>query len=161
MVEPALRAQYLTFQEASSPYAPLASQGSMNDVSQLYSSPSMPNISLGRPHVPSGSSKDGLQMSTQTEAEMRAAYAARFGMPLTGQMLQGSLPFYPTLPGMLIFFLINQGIYILCCQLLTMTTATPHRPVTFRSKCRRWSRHNNKVLSLLCTTTLYQSQILR
>lgn len=40
-------------------------------------------------------------MSPQSEAEVRAAYAAhRFGMPLTGQMLQGSLPFYPTLPGL-------------------------------------------------------------
>lgn len=34
-----------------------------------------------------------------SEAEVRAAFAARFGMPLTGQMLPGTLPFYPTLPG--------------------------------------------------------------
>ncbi|XP_059470231.1 histone deacetylase 4 [Neocloeon triangulifer] len=89
------------FKEASSPYAPLAnSQGSMNDLSQLYSSPSMPNISLGRPHVPSASSgqQEGMKISPQTEAEVRAAYAARYGLPLTGQMLQNSLPFYPTLP---------------------------------------------------------------
>ncbi|XP_065340018.1 histone deacetylase 4 isoform X7 [Cloeon dipterum] len=92
-------------EEAGSPYAPLAnSQGSMNDLSQLYSSPSMPNISLGRPHVASGSSpvggqqEQGIKISPQTEAEVRAAYAARYGLPLTGQMLQNSLPFYPTLP---------------------------------------------------------------
>lgn len=28
---------------------------------------------------------------------MRAAFTARLGMPLTGQMLHGTLPFYPSL----------------------------------------------------------------
>jgi len=32
-----------------------------------------------------------------SEAEVRAAFTARLGMPLTGQMLHGTLPFYPSL----------------------------------------------------------------
>ncbi|KAK7793181.1 hypothetical protein R5R35_012827 [Gryllus longicercus] len=82
-----------------SPYGPLASssqQGSISDLS-LYSSPSMPNISLGRPPVHSSSSSEG-KLAPESEAEVRAAFTARFGMPLTGQMLPGTLPFYPTLP---------------------------------------------------------------
>jgi len=83
-----------------SPYGPLASsshQGSMNDLS-LYSSPSMPNISLGRPPIHSSLS-DGAKLAPVSEAEVRAACTARLGMPLTGQMLPGTLPYYPTLPG--------------------------------------------------------------
>jgi hypothetical protein len=81
-----------------SPYGPLASsshQGSMSDLS-LYSSPSMPNISLGRPPI---HSSEGAKLAPVSEAEVRAAFTARLGMPLTGQMLPGTLPFYPTLPG--------------------------------------------------------------
>lgn len=86
----------------------------------------MPNISLGRPHVPSGSStvsrapsaacdvleedeegcfhpgrvsysQTSTKLATVSEAEVRAAFTARLGMPLTGQMLPGTLPFYPSL----------------------------------------------------------------
>lgn len=32
-----------------------------------------------------------------SEAEVRAACTARLGMPLTGQMLPGTLPYYPSL----------------------------------------------------------------
>lgn len=49
----------------------------------------MPNISLAAHHVLS---------PDLSEAEVRAACTARLGMPLTGQMLPGTLPFYPTLP---------------------------------------------------------------
>ncbi|XP_011701273.1 PREDICTED: histone deacetylase 4 isoform X7 [Wasmannia auropunctata] len=70
-------------------------QGSLSDLS-LFSSPSMPNISLGRPHVPSSSSS-GTKLAPVSEAEVRAAFTARLGMPLTGQMLHGTLPFYPSL----------------------------------------------------------------
>lgn len=71
-------------------------QGSMSDLS-LYSSPSMPNISLGRPPAPS-SSREGGKLAPVSEAEVRAAFTARLGMPLTGQMMPGTLPYYPTLP---------------------------------------------------------------
>ncbi|XP_011874063.1 PREDICTED: histone deacetylase 4 isoform X3 [Vollenhovia emeryi] len=70
-------------------------QGSLSDLS-LFSSPSMPNISLGRPHVPSSSSS-GTKLAPVSEAEVRAAFTARFGMPLTGQMLHSNLPSYPSL----------------------------------------------------------------
>ncbi|KAL0131123.1 hypothetical protein PUN28_002598 [Cardiocondyla obscurior] len=69
-------------------------QGSLSDLS-LFSSPSMPNISLGRPHVQSSSS--GTKLAPVSEAEVRAAFTARLGMPLTGQMLHSNLPYYPTL----------------------------------------------------------------
>lgn len=69
----------------------------MSDLS-LYSSPSMPNISLGRPPSSHGSGHDN-KLASVSEAEVRAAFTARLGMPLTGQMLPGTLPFYPTLPG--------------------------------------------------------------
>ncbi|XP_073970924.1 histone deacetylase 4 isoform X4 [Rhodnius prolixus] len=70
--------------------------GSLSDLSSLYSSPSMPNISLGRP--PNTSAGEGSKLAPVSEADVRAAFAARLGMPLTGQMLPGTLPFYPTLP---------------------------------------------------------------
>ncbi|XP_022905538.1 histone deacetylase 4 [Onthophagus taurus] len=54
----------------------------------LFSSPSMPNISLAAHHL----SPD------LSEAALRARCTARLGMPLTGQMLPGTLPFYPSLP---------------------------------------------------------------
>ncbi|KAG8237534.1 hypothetical protein J437_LFUL017464, partial [Ladona fulva] len=71
-------------------------QGSISDLS-LYSSPSMPNISLGRPPVPH-SSAESMKLAPVSEAEVRAAFTARLGMPLTGQMMPGTIPFYPTLP---------------------------------------------------------------
>ncbi|XP_031345605.1 histone deacetylase 7 isoform X1 [Photinus pyralis] len=55
----------------------------------LFSSPSMPNISLAAHHVLS---------PDLSEAAVRAACTARLGMPLTGQMLPGTLPYYPSLP---------------------------------------------------------------
>ena len=69
----------------------------MSDLS-LYSSPSMPNISLGRPPSSHNSGHEN-KLASVSEAEVRAAFTARLGMPLTGQMLPGTLPFYPTLPG--------------------------------------------------------------
>ncbi|XP_033221341.1 histone deacetylase 4 isoform X4 [Belonocnema kinseyi] len=78
-----------------SPLTSSSQQGSLSDLS-LFSSPSMPNISLGRPHVPS-SSTSGTKLAPVSEAEVRAAFTARLGMPLTGQMLPGTLPFYPSL----------------------------------------------------------------
>nr|CAD7264236.1 unnamed protein product [Timema shepardi] len=88
----------LTQEGEDSTYGQLAgsSQGSMNDLS-LYSSPSMPNISLGRPPAHSSTSEN-VKLAPVSEAELRAAYTARLGVPLTGQMLSGTLPFYPTLP---------------------------------------------------------------
>ncbi|XP_050531145.1 histone deacetylase 4 isoform X3 [Daktulosphaira vitifoliae] len=68
---------------------------SVADLSALYTSPSMPNISLGRPP----SNTDGSKLLTSvSEAEVRAAFTARLGVPLTGQMLSSTLPYYPTLP---------------------------------------------------------------
>lgn len=55
----------------------------------LFSSPSMPNISLAAHHVLS---------PDLSEAAVRAACTVRLGLPLTGQMLPGTLPFYPSLP---------------------------------------------------------------
>lgn len=56
----------------------------------LFSSPSMPNISVAAHHV--------LSSPDLSEAAIRAACTARLGMPLTGQMLPGTLPYYPSLP---------------------------------------------------------------
>nr|CAD7575720.1 unnamed protein product [Timema californicum] len=41
---------------------------------------------------------ENVKLAPVSEAELRAAYTARLGVPLTGQMLSGTLPFYPTLP---------------------------------------------------------------
>ncbi|XP_022235146.1 histone deacetylase 4-like, partial [Limulus polyphemus] len=64
----------------------------------LYSSPSMPNITLGRPPVPTSNAAEGKGMSAMSEAQLRATAAARLGVPLTSHMLHSSLPFYPSLP---------------------------------------------------------------
>ncbi|XP_022251824.1 histone deacetylase 4-like isoform X3 [Limulus polyphemus] len=77
-------------EEPGSPYI----LGYCNDMA-LYSSPSMPNITLGRPPVPTSSTIEGKGMS---EAQVRAMAAARLGVPLTSHMLHSSLPFYPSLP---------------------------------------------------------------
>lgn len=42
--------------------------------------------------------QDGSKLSSVSEAEVRAAFTARLGVPLTGQMLSSTLPYYPTLP---------------------------------------------------------------
>lgn len=42
--------------------------------------------------------QDGSKLSAVSEAEVRAAFTARLGAPLTGQMLSRTLPYYPTLP---------------------------------------------------------------
>ncbi|XP_075237492.1 histone deacetylase 4 isoform X2 [Lycorma delicatula] len=82
-------------QEEGEPGYGNANSGSISDLS-LYSSPSMPNISLGRP--PASSSTEGSKLTPVSEAEVRAAFTARFGTSLTGHMLPGTLPYYPTLP---------------------------------------------------------------
>uniref|UniRef100_A0A8D8W924 Histone deacetylase n=1 Tax=Cacopsylla melanoneura TaxID=428564 RepID=A0A8D8W924_9HEMI len=58
--------------------------GSMCDLTSLYTSPSLPNISLGRP--PSAS--EGKKLASVSEAEVRAAFTSRLGLPL---------PYYPSL----------------------------------------------------------------
>lgn len=52
-------------------------------------------IPLKSHHVPR--SQSGTKLAPVSEAEVRAAFTARLGMPLTGQMLHGTLPFYPSL----------------------------------------------------------------
>lgn len=42
-------------------------------------------------------SQSGTKLAPVSEAEVRAAFTARLGMPLTGQMLHSNLPFYPSL----------------------------------------------------------------
>ncbi|KAK7602204.1 hypothetical protein V9T40_009645 [Parthenolecanium corni] len=86
-------------EEVEPQYRPLTNNvdrnESVNDLS-LFSSPSLPNISLGRPPSTTDNSK---RLAPVSEAEMRAAFTARLGMPLTGQFLPSTLPCYPTLPG--------------------------------------------------------------
>ncbi|KAL3250107.1 hypothetical protein MRX96_055708 [Rhipicephalus microplus] len=79
----------------TSPYHPL-NQGGNSDLA-LYSSPSMPNISLGRPPVAT-STADGKILNSVSEAQVRAMAAARLGMPLTSHVLHSSLPFCSPLP---------------------------------------------------------------
>ncbi|KAL1435496.1 hypothetical protein MTO96_000167 [Rhipicephalus appendiculatus] len=79
----------------TSPYHPL-NQGGSSDLA-LYSSPSMPNISLGRPPVAT-STADGKILNSVSEAQVRAMAAARLGMPLTSHVLHSSLPFCSPLP---------------------------------------------------------------
>ncbi|KAG1678324.1 Histone deacetylase 4 [Nymphon striatum] len=83
-------------QEEPNGYNASTSQGSMGDLI-LYQSPSMPNISLGRPPVPASSSNENAT-TTVSEAQIRAMAAARFGAPLTSNSLFGPLPYYPSLP---------------------------------------------------------------
>ncbi|BFZ01040.1 hypothetical protein BsWGS_04077 [Bradybaena similaris] len=64
----------------------------------LYTSPSMPNISLGRPPT----SASGSPVST--EEELRVAMSARLGIALPGaaHLMAGTLPgYFPALPGVL------------------------------------------------------------
>ncbi|XP_013777776.1 histone deacetylase 4-like [Limulus polyphemus] len=81
-------------QEEPGPHSALGQGKDMT----LYSSPSMPNITLGRPPLPTSSSTEGKGMSSVSEAQVRAMAAARLGVPLTSHMLHSSLPFYPSLP---------------------------------------------------------------
>ncbi|XP_054163857.1 histone deacetylase 4-like isoform X2 [Oppia nitens] len=84
--------------------------GSFCDLT-LYSSPSLPNISLGRPHVPitttttSASVTSSLESSgkstTTSMSETQMQRALRFAMPLNihpGHHSTAGLPFYPSLP---------------------------------------------------------------
>ncbi|KAK7109123.1 histone deacetylase 4-like isoform X3 [Littorina saxatilis] len=62
----------------------------------LYSSPSMPNISLGRPPV-SGPTSGSTSSSVVTEEELRTALSARMGLPLATHILPGAAPcFFPS-----------------------------------------------------------------
>ncbi|XP_076461218.1 histone deacetylase 4-like isoform X3 [Babylonia areolata] len=66
----------------------------------LYTSPSMPNISLGRPPVsaPSTGSKSSPVVA---EEELRTAFSAGMGLPLATHLLPGAAPcFFPSLPVM-------------------------------------------------------------
>lgn len=47
--------------------------------------------------IPINFAQSGTKLAPVSEAEVRAAFTARLGMPLTGQMLHGNLPFYPSL----------------------------------------------------------------
>ncbi|XP_022256382.1 histone deacetylase 4-like [Limulus polyphemus] len=60
----------------------------------LHSSPSLPNISLGRPpaYYPNESK------SAISETQAKASVTAQLGLPLTHQSLHSTLPFYPPLP---------------------------------------------------------------
>lgn len=79
----------------TSPFHSLTGQGSVSDLT-LYSSPSMPNISLGRPPV--HNSAENKSLVATSEAQVRAMAASRLGIPLTSHMLHSSLPFFPALP---------------------------------------------------------------
>ncbi|KAK3108585.1 hypothetical protein FSP39_011347 [Pinctada imbricata] len=61
----------------------------------LYPSPSMPNISLGRPPSSSGTNNSS---SSPTEAELRAA---RLGMSIPSHMMPAGYPMYPIPPAVL------------------------------------------------------------
>ncbi|XP_064648608.1 histone deacetylase 4-like isoform X2 [Lineus longissimus] len=64
----------------------------------LYTSPSMPNISLGKPPSASSLTQSSVVTPETSEAELRAMAAARLGLPLTGHMLT-TLPYFtPSLP---------------------------------------------------------------
>ncbi|EFX72406.1 histone deacetylase HDAC4 protein-like protein [Daphnia pulex] len=78
---------WTTFSEISpSQYHLMAShgQGSISDLT-LYSSPSLPNISLGRPAIASHHAAEppGLAMVSEV-VDMRAAFSVRMGLPATG-----------------------------------------------------------------------------
>ncbi|XP_076360796.1 histone deacetylase 4-like isoform X3 [Tachypleus tridentatus] len=83
----------ISIQEEPGPYL----FGQCSNMS-LYSSPSMPNITLGRPPVPTNNAVEGKGMLAVSEAQLRATAAARLGIPLTSHMLHSSLPFCPSLP---------------------------------------------------------------
>ncbi|XP_069940162.1 histone deacetylase 9 isoform X4 [Cherax quadricarinatus] len=68
-------------------------QGSCSDLT-VYSS--LPNISMGRP--PHSTQPEGMKLPIVSEADMRAAFTAHVGMPLTSHVLSSTLPYYPTLP---------------------------------------------------------------
>ncbi|KAL4222959.1 Histone deacetylase 7 [Mactra antiquata] len=76
------------------PYLLYHTMGYVNP--DLYTSPSMPNISLGRPPSAGGSGNH----SNYSESELRSMGAARLGLPLSSQGVQGSgIPgYHPSLP---------------------------------------------------------------
>ncbi|XP_022648237.1 histone deacetylase 5-like isoform X6 [Varroa destructor] len=78
----------------------LTSGGQILEQSMLYSSPSMPNISLGRPSAAQPSPIiDGKMLSSMSEVQVRAMAAARLGLPLVSyHVLQPNLAFCSQLP---------------------------------------------------------------
>ncbi|XP_053373129.1 histone deacetylase 4-like isoform X2 [Mercenaria mercenaria] len=93
-VHPALSNGNLKEDTHIHPYLLYHTMGYVNP--DLYTSPSMPNISLGRPPSAGGNGTH----SNYSEAELRAMGAARLGLPLSSQGLQGSgMPgYHPSLP---------------------------------------------------------------
>ncbi|GFU59775.1 histone deacetylase 4 [Nephila pilipes] len=88
-----------TIQEESptSLYNSVSSQGSISDFT-LYSSPSLPNISLGRPPVPTSTADIGKNGTPAgSDVQSRDISTIRLGMPLTSNVLH-SLAYYPALP---------------------------------------------------------------
>ncbi|GFV58778.1 histone deacetylase 4 [Trichonephila clavipes] len=88
-----------TIQEESptSLYNSVSSQGSISDFT-LYSSPSLPNISLGRPPVPTSTADIGKNgTAAGSDVQSRDISTIRLGMPLTSNVLH-SLAYYPALP---------------------------------------------------------------
>ncbi|GBL80806.1 hypothetical protein AVEN_188911-1, partial [Araneus ventricosus] len=83
-------------------YNSVSSQGSISDFT-LYSSPSLPNISLGRPPVPTSTAELGKNGTPAgSDVQSRDMSAIRLGMPLTSNVLH-SLAYYPALPGRYLF----------------------------------------------------------
>ncbi|XP_067649749.1 histone deacetylase 4-like isoform X3 [Haliotis asinina] len=65
----------------------------------LYTSPSMPNISLGRPPTSGPSSVSGSTSSSVASEEELRAMTARLGMPIASHLLPNALPgYFPSLP---------------------------------------------------------------
>uniref|UniRef100_A0ABD2W3X1 Histone deacetylase n=1 Tax=Trichogramma kaykai TaxID=54128 RepID=A0ABD2W3X1_9HYME len=85
----------------------------------LFSSPSMPNISVSKSQLQSGSARTPT-LAPVSEAEVRAAYTARFGGPLTGQILPDTLPSYPS-----ISLAEGETIYLPQGHVVSMSGATP------------------------------------
>ncbi|XP_042904634.1 histone deacetylase 4 isoform X2 [Parasteatoda tepidariorum] len=87
-----------TIQEESptSLYNSVNSPGSISDFT-LYSSPSLPNISLGRPPVPTSAEIGKSAVPAGSEVQGRDISTIRLGMPLTSNVLH-SLTYYPALP---------------------------------------------------------------
>ncbi|KFM68134.1 hypothetical protein X975_27199, partial [Stegodyphus mimosarum] len=78
-------------------YNSVSSQGSISDFT-LYSSPSLPNISLGRPPVPTSTGEIGKNAAPAgSDVQGRDITAMRLSMPLSTNVLH-SLAYYPALP---------------------------------------------------------------
>ncbi|XP_044737712.1 histone deacetylase 4 isoform X3 [Chrysoperla carnea] len=90
-------------EDEESNFGPLRKSNSHNSMGNLslFSSPSMPNISIGAAlHLLPSADAAKSMLPPVSEAQVRAACTARLGLPLTGQMLTtNTLPFYhPCLP---------------------------------------------------------------